>query len=88
MFSSRSSDPAERAKALLLHYLSNAANGKDPRTDPDCMSEVGSIIDDAVEAAARRAQHDAQTWARTELAELEARLNASIAAIGSHPDLI
>jgi hypothetical protein len=49
-FSSVSSDPTERAKSLLAHYLQNAAAGIAPDTQ-DHFAEIASLVDDIVEAA-------------------------------------
>jgi hypothetical protein len=54
MFSSNSSDPAERAKALLVHYLDLAGNGRGPSgvSGGDGYAEISDLVDAIVEAAA------------------------------------
>jgi hypothetical protein len=53
-FSSMSSDPAESAKALLIHYLQNAGKGRPPNSE-DEFTEISNLIDSVIEASGQSA---------------------------------
>jgi hypothetical protein len=54
-YSEYAPDKAERAKALLRHYLVTVAErGKDLKWDSDNDAEIGMLVDYIVEAAIER----------------------------------